>query len=181
MLEPYFNNIDGFMTYLELQILFAIATRVRSIVEIGSWKGKSTHALLTGCKGDVFAVDHFKGTLGEEYAHREAKNNPEGVFPQFLENVGSFKNLKVLKMSSLEAVNKFEDLSIDMVFIDADHSYEVIKEDIKAWYPKAIKFFCGHDYHLLGVKKAVDEFSKTIAKRYNFSVYGSIWFFEFIS
>jgi len=49
------------------------------------------------------------------------------------------------------------------VFIDADHSYEAVKADINAWYPKVKVggYLCGHDF-ILGnpedtVNKAVTE------------------------
>jgi hypothetical protein len=55
-----------------------------------------------------------------------------------------------------------EDLS--MVYVDADHKYSAVKEDILAYWPKVKMngFMCGHDYGLKdprgdGVKPAVDE------------------------
>jgi Methyltransferase domain len=47
--------------------------------------------------------------------------------------------------------------------LDANHSYESVKEDIEAWFPKVKKggLFAGHDYiHWAGVKKVVDEIFK---------------------
>lgn len=53
----------------------------------------------------------------------------------------------------------------DVVYIDADHSYESVRDDIRAWYPKVAVggALCGHDYHTdgkvwPGVRRAVDEF-----------------------
>jgi len=67
-----------------------------------------------------------------------------------------------LKEHSSEAVKKFEDNSFDFVYIDGNHCYEYVKEDIELWYPKVKRdgVIGGHDYHLprFGVKKAVDEF-----------------------
>jgi hypothetical protein len=50
----------------------------------------------------------------------------------------------------------------DMVYIDAEHSYEAVKKDIKLWLPhvKPGGFISGHDYghkRFPGVKQAVDE------------------------
>lgn len=52
--------------------------------------------------------------------------------------------------------------TFDLIFIDADHSYDAVKQDIEVWYPKLKKggIICGHDYIdyiEYGVKQAVDE------------------------
>jgi glyoxylase-like metal-dependent hydrolase (beta-lactamase superfamily II) len=44
-----------------------------------------------------------------------------------------------------------------MVFIDGDHKYESVKEDIKLWLPKTKKLICGHDYQGEDVRRAVNE------------------------
>jgi predicted O-methyltransferase YrrM len=139
-----------------------------SIVEIGSWKGRSTHALLSGCPGTVWSVDHFKGSAGEESALIESREH--NIWEQFVKNVGNFKNLLPLKMSSLDAIHQFADKSVDMVFIDGDHSYEEVTKDIKAWFPKCRKIICGHDYMKKNVRKAAKEILGTVDSS------GNIWF-----
>jgi len=166
------NSIAGEMRRGELNWLFLTAKKMNSVVEIGSWKGRSTHALLSGCKGTVYAVDHFKWVKGEQICSYE-KALQENIFQEFLKNVGHFENLKVYKMDSLQVARKFKDKSVDMVFIDADHSYEAVKADIEAWLPKVKKLICGHDYepkNWPGVKQAVDEKFGKVNTVYN------IWF-----
>ncbi len=53
-------GIQGWMSLKELNWLYQQAKKCDSILEIGSWKGRSTHALLSGCKGIVTCVDTFK-------------------------------------------------------------------------------------------------------------------------
>jgi hypothetical protein len=154
--EQYNNEIPGWMTRTELNWLAKTASVMDTIVEVGSWKGRSTHALLTGCKGKVYAVDHFKGTPGEtDGPHAEALE--KDIHAIFMENVGHFSNLEVMKMDSAEAASKFEDGSVDMVFLDGAHDYEGLKKDIDAWLPKAKKMICGHDWQLHTVQEAVTE------------------------
>jgi hypothetical protein len=151
------NEIGGWMNGVELLWLFNTAKEMDSIVEIGSWKGRSTHALLSGCKGTVYAVDHFLGSKGER-GRIFAETRTRDVYKDFMANVGNFKNLKVLKMDSAEAVKQFEDKSVDMVFIDAGHTYEETLADIKRWLPKTKKIICGHDlYECKPVEVAVRE------------------------
>lgn len=72
----------------------------------------------------------------------------------------------IVESDSVAAASKFDDQSLDYVYIDADHSYEAVKADIEAWLPK-IKpdgIICGHDYfehEEFGVIKAVNEIFKT--------------------
>lgn len=151
----YDNNIPGWTNELELNWLFETSQTMDSILEIGSWKGRSAHALLSGCQGRVWAVDHFQGSRGEEEIHKEARE--KDIFQEFLSNLSHFKNLKVLKMPSLKAAQGFKDKSLDMIFIDGGHLYPEVKADILAWLPKAKKLICGHDYNYFSVKQAVDE------------------------
>jgi predicted O-methyltransferase YrrM len=55
-----------------------------------------------------------------------------------------------VRLTSVEAAATYEDSSLDFVFIDADHSYESVREDIIAWWPKvkAGGIISGHDYHM---------------------------------
>lgn len=166
------QGIDGWMTAVELDFLFRSAKEMNSILEIGSWKGRSTHALLSGCPGMVQAVDHFKGSDDDNDLTKFIAKN-EDIYQQFFSNVGSFKNLIISRMSSDEAEKALPaGKSFDMVFIDGEHTYDGVKKDIKLWKRHAEIMLCGHDYTPLwpGVVKAVDEELGKPDK-----VVGSIW------
>jgi hypothetical protein len=146
-----------------------------SIVEIGSWKGKTTHVLCSGCRGMVTAVDHFQGNEGEkETYHKDWKNS----YNEFMQNVGNrFSNLDIIADNSLAASKRILDRyhKVDMVFIDGGHQLEEDTEDLKAWNPLVTKLICGHDYtNMTGVQKAVNDFfgSKSI------HTYESIWYIQ---
>ena len=159
-MNNYYNNIPGEMTLEELNWLYQTAKKMNSVVEIGSLNGRSAYALLNGCKGKVYAVDTFERP---------------GTYDAFSKNVGHFENLRVYKMKSLKAAKEFKNKSIDMVFIDANHSYEAVKADIKAWLPKTKRLICGHDYEpeqWPGVVKAVNEKFNKVKSIPN------IWFYE---
>jgi hypothetical protein len=146
--------IEGWMTASELEWLERVASRMNRIAEIGSWKGRSTSALLRGCPGPVYAVDHWQGSRDErEGPHREA--NERDIFADFMANVGEFANLRVRRGESASVAPTLP--LMDMVFIDAGHSYDEVKADIEAWAPKTVKVLAGHDYHLPDVRRAVDE------------------------
>ncbi len=161
--------IGGWMTEEELQWLYDTAKIMNSIVEIGCWKGKSTHALLSACKGTVFAVDHFKGNIDQiDNHHREVLTND--VSKVFIKNVGHFPNLQLLEMDSIQASKQFKEKSIDMIFLDGGHLKEEVIEDIQVWKSIGKKLLCGHDYHEHGIKPALEELG-IIPDR----IFGSIW------
>jgi len=143
------NDIPGWMTPTELQWLYETAKTMDSIVEIGTWKGRSTHALCSGCKGKVTTIDSWKD------CHNERGLN---VYTKAQENLIEFKNLTIIKQYSLDAVKDFPDKSVDMVFIDGSHDPRDVEADIAAWLPKVRRLICGHDYssQWLGVISAVN-------------------------
>ncbi len=71
---------------------------------------------------------------------------------------------------SVDAARDIKDGSLDLVFLDGDHSYPGIKRDIAAWLPKVKSggWLGGHDYlnhgdprfDFTGVARAVGEFSR---------------------
>lgn len=154
------NGIEGWMRFPELQWLYNEAKKHTIIVEVGSWKGKSTHALLSGCKGKVYSVDTWQGS--EDL--RDSTNwmaKKEDVYSIFVENTKTFNHSISIPKSSVDAAQCFQDDSIDMVFIDAGHDYKSVKEDILAWLPKVKEggIICGHDYQQswMSVIQAVNE------------------------
>lgn len=74
----------------------------------------------------------------------------------------SSSNIEIIRKSSLLSSYLINDYSLDFVFIDGDHTYEAVKEDISLWFSKLKDggFFIGDDYHIScpGVIQAVDEF-----------------------
>jgi len=66
-----------------------------------------------------------------------------------------------------DAVNDFEDNSLDYIFIDGLHTYEQVLLDCKNYYSKVKEggVFSGHDYNAIpGVRQAVQEFAASVNK-----------------
>lgn len=70
--------------------------------------------------------------------------------------------VKLHRGKSFDVMNNFPDNYFDFVYIDGDHSYEGVKNDLEISYHKVKKngIICGHDYafNFLGVMNAVNEF-----------------------
>ena len=65
----------------------------------------------------------------------------------------------MIKQKSKDAIIKFQDSDIDLVYIDGDHRYEAVKQDIMMWKSK-IKFngyISGHDYGREDINRAIEE------------------------
>jgi predicted O-methyltransferase YrrM len=86
--------------------------------------------------------------------------------------------IRFVRASSERAVRLFDDGYFDFVFIDADHSFEAAKDDIRLWLPKVKPggMICGHDYtsDAPGVVKAVDE-ARARHEWTDFAVDGTVW------
>lgn len=74
---------------------------------------------------------------------------------------------RLVRKTSLEAAPDFEDGQLDFVYLDGQHHYEAVRDDIAALWPRvrAGGILAGHDYldgerggSRYGVKGAVDEF-----------------------
>ena len=121
-------------------------------VEIGSWLGRSATFMATeikqsgkNIKFDV--IDTWEGS--NEFYHNEFKKK-YNVFEEFLKNTEPLKEyINPRKECSYIAPKYYDDESLDFVFIDADHSYDIVIKDISNWYPK-VKIggvIAGHDYY----------------------------------
>jgi predicted O-methyltransferase YrrM len=142
--------------------------------------------------GIVYAVDWFAGNVGEPFKGEHAQqvhyfdDNPERVeqtYNNFLHNIKEIdcENIvKVLKGPSSEKIPEIPDGCLDICFIDAEHSYENVKEDILLCIPKLKDdgILCGHDWNQSGVQKAVTEVLKgchQVASRNGKRYYPQCW------
>ncbi len=68
-------------------------------------------------------------------------------------------DVSILRMTTEKAAKHVRDGSLDFVFIDADHTYEGVKADIKDWSPKVRDggAVIGHDWNWPTVRQAVEE------------------------
>ena len=153
------NFISGWFSFVEQNFVYNAAKQMESVIELGSWKGKSTHAICSSRCPKVTAIDTWKGSIAEPDAHAQAKDG--SVLREFKENLKEFlgKNLTMIEADINDAVLDVPDKSVDMVFIDAGHTYEEVRNDIRKWKNKAKILLCGHDYVSAwsGVRQAVNE------------------------
>lgn len=158
---------NGYMSESELKWLAKEAKVRKVIIEVGSWHGRSTRALGDNACGVVYAVDHFGGSKSEvATGHASAQwENGDHAFMEFCDNnLDLIQRGKIIPLRgssvSMAKMLKRNDVKADMIFIDAGHDYEEVKEDIEHWKDLLNDngILCGHDIQAwAGVGQAVEE------------------------
>ena len=129
------------------------------MVEIGSYAGESSEIWAqSGVFDKIVCVDAWmNGYDSSDYA----SNTTELAEKKFDEIAAKYPCIEKKKCDSITAAKDFEDGSLDLVYIDAMHTYDAVKTDIEAWLPKVRKggIISGHDYQKGwdGVVLAVNE------------------------
>lgn len=162
------DEIPGFLFQAEgakLQELAESWPGEGAVVEIGSFKGKSTCCLAVGCKradrGKVFAIDHFRGSP-EHAADPDilAGGSTLLAFRRHLAALDIADCVIPVVSESLHAAGLWF-APIRVLFIDAEHAYGAVKADYEAFAPHVIEggAIAFHDYGSgwVGVTQLVDE------------------------
>ena len=158
--------INGFLTESEARCLYLLAQNCGgTIVEIGSWKGKSTVCLALGSKaggkGKVFAIDPHQG-LADDCAQVYLPEKTEAIFRKNISRAQVDDIVTPLVMTSEDASKDWEE-AISMLFIDGAHDAENARLDFTLWYPYLQDggVICFHDaiyrlsHNQSGVRKVV--------------------------
>lgn len=141
------RNRDGL-----LDLIAALPLRSAKMAEIGSYAGEGAELFRQSGKFEtIYCIDEWNSRDSDQ------------VSAAFLNRVGGSENKDVcrIKASSRLAAGQFLSNSLDFVYIDANHKYESVNEDILLWLPKVSNggWIGGHDYcwKFRGVIQAVHE------------------------
>lgn len=122
----------------------------KNVAEIGVQDGTTTSRLLSQCHGleKLYAVDLWQeapdNPAGDKYVGWNHKRSEQRVTALAADDC----RLSIIKKDSVEAAGLVPDSSLDLVFIDAEHSVYGAFDDITAWWPKVREFgvVAGHDF-----------------------------------
>jgi hypothetical protein len=141
-IADFVRPVDGWLFDGEARLLFELARTADPsgvIVEIGSWKGKSTICLAkgseTGSRLKIYAIDPHIGSEEHQAAGQV------WTFDEFQANIrkaGVQDSVTPLVKMSIDVARDF-DKPVSLVFIDGAHDYESVKADFEAWFPKVIE------------------------------------------
>jgi MMP 1-O-methyltransferase len=130
--KPLIANVPGWLTDEEGEALYELAKACSGrgvIVEIGSWKGKSTICLGRGSRAGqgirIYAIDpHTDYRFGDFTANVERAAIADLVTP--------------IASLSQPAADDF-DTPIELLFVDGSHEEGLVREDFDKWVPKVVE------------------------------------------
>jgi predicted O-methyltransferase YrrM len=144
---PFFP-IDGWLDPREAVLLYQLGRQTPDrdgvVVEIGSWLGKSSVVLaksLVDKRGSrLHCIDPFDAS-GDDFSqpqYAEAANNASrNLEERFMENIRRAKidHLIICHRGFSHDVVKNWQLPIDLLFVDGNHDYLAVKDDLLSWLP----------------------------------------------
>ena len=162
-----YERIPGWFTYPALYEQAVNEARDNdTLVEVGAWLGRSTTFLCQKAKASgkslkLLIIDTFDvipeglHMVSEAVAGRGSVRN---IFERNMRLAGVWDDLETHESCSVDAAAAVPDRSCAFVFIDADHSYDSVRNDIRAWRHKVRPggILAGHDcYTFASVYNAV--------------------------
>ena len=152
------EGIDGWFNFHNFYTNMVGKFNDAIFVEVGCWEGKSSSFMADKIKNSGRNIKFYAVDIWQDYMQEGMlwKANMD----KFLKNTEPLKDyINVIKGDSKEAIKRFEDGTVSFVFIDGNHQYEFVKDDIECWLPKMKKggMLAGHDTQFEGVTRAINE------------------------
>lgn len=155
------DSLEGLIFVEESAWLFNAARGRKTIVEIGSFRGKSAVMLAKGSAaagGRLLCIDpHINATGMEKTTFSQADLE---AFLATVQKHGVADRVTKWNKTSAEGRAVYSGEPIDLLWIDGDHSYEGVKYDFSAWKDlvRVGGVLAAHDYsHEEAIRRAWDE------------------------
>ena len=173
------------------------------LVELGSFFGESTVYMgqllrAADSQAKFFAIDlwcweewmddtsiYQSAAKSAEHAAVKATYgpDPQRIISHYLERYNLLDRVSLLKEDSIEAASRFEDGSVDFLYVDTEHTYTRVNRELDAWADKVKKggLIAGDDFGRDddgdgGVGRAVTEHSGG-----EYFTDGTTWYYEKVS
>ena len=155
-------------SFEEMTLLYELgkATKDGCIIEVGSYRGRSTMALgrgsMDGHRVPVFAIEpheEFTGILGGQFGPDD-----RAAFFRAMLDSQCYEIVRLINLSS-EQVTTHWTKPVALLWLDGDHSYEGVSRDMCCWSPhltaNAIVAFHDSTDRNIGPHKVIDELLET--------------------
>jgi predicted O-methyltransferase YrrM len=115
--------------------------------EIGTYSGSFAITMSVNnpdCK--LYCIDAWATYEGlNDYTDADYLND---IYQLVTQRLSKYKDIEIIRELSMDAVKRFEDESLDFVYIDANHEFPYVAEDIFYWAKKVKPggIVAGHDY-----------------------------------
>lgn len=159
-------SIDGQISREEAQRLIELARASpphTSIIEIGTWRGRSTVALafgsLLGPRNRVYAVDpheDFTGVYGFQFGPADLPHLYRNLWRSGVGHIVS-----IISLQGTQVAKVWQRRDVSLLWIDGDHRYGAVRADLEAWYPFLVDgaVVAFHDASAEGVSRLLAELS----------------------
>lgn len=136
--------------------------------EIGVWKGDFSRFLWNNTHPQklhlidpwVFRDDYPWAMYGGVIA--KSQEEMDKIYNQVIKTFSSYSEVEIHRMSSVLASELFPEDYFDWIYIDGDHTYIGVMDDLTSYYSKVKKggLIIGDDYSWKSVKAAFHDFCK---------------------
>lgn len=136
--------------------------------EVGTGYGGYATILCSNNKhAAIYCIDPWEAY--KDFSLYGSDEKMDHNYHKTLDRLQHYKNVRIIRKYSMEALDDFEDGALDFVYIDANHTYDYVMEDMAGWSRKVRDggIVAGHDYlepplidDRIEVKEAVDEYTE---------------------
>ena len=162
-----YRDVPGWFTDEHAAVLDKLIqeNEVSQVIEIGSYLGKS--AVFFGSRVlETLCIDPFVMWPDGRNNGDAMRDGGEDFFGKFKENIinarshgPNLASIKVVRKTSEAAFHDNLELYADLIYVDGQHDYVSVKNDLLMWSRRAKKVICGDDYdeNWPELQRAVDE------------------------
>ena len=130
---------------------FVGTTRTETMLEIGVWKGEFAAKMLGGCETlrRYYMIDPWAQLPDWDKPFNVEQQEFDDIFAEAMQNTAFAEEKRVvLRGRTKEVIDEIPDESLDLAYIDGDHTLRGITIDLIKLYPKVKPggFICGDDF-----------------------------------
>jgi len=187
--DSYYNFVDEQSDIKSLIHLINLQGDNLVGLELGVYKGLSFCTILQNCPRvkelhgiDSWEpyVDYLKDVYDEKPVFEMDNKTIKHIRLTALHNIefsGHQQKSIIHEKDSNDAVNDFEDESLDFIFMDTYMNLEQAKKDLNSWYPKVKKggIFSGHDWNCNIIQNVVNDYRNKNNINSTLSVFDNTW------